>query len=872
MQQDYLQQQIDVLNKDPALRLPKDVNILMKGTKDITFFKNYINNGEKRVHILCCTYMKHQANNIGEEVVKIGEINDKLFILLKGEAGLMVLQPKITKQQQDEFETVLKDQENKEGDNKRLDQNKEAQGNEEVEQRSKQITMNEIQEKRARNTSQVANEEAQNQKKEKNNLESRNSITTQENNLKFRSLEGKKQQLNVQDANKLNSLQVTKSQIQITSDQNNIVFQEPVMELVQVKLLEKGDIFGEVSLVQNRPSIFSVCCLTECQFAILEKKEFDFILGQLEEQRIYREMRFLGGLDYFMHWSANQIKYLYVASKTVSFQRNQFVFQEDDPADYIYIVKSGMFEKVKNLNFEMEKDICFLDLQGASEQLIEKINLKYRLFYMQNDKRKLRLSTIEEKELFGEEDILNKQNKRSFSVICVSQQGDVVMIKKRDFYQKVLDSDQTKRMVKYRNKQKKIVMEENTKKYNSLIQEYKQYLMDNCQQNLKQVNLQEYLQTSNQEIKQSGISELLPLNLNTNLIHRYKTGQESQSLVQQYLNNTRYQRINLKRRIYEKVNSVTNVNEQSNLLMEYVNNYQYAEPYGVVQIEFNRQKPQPRKEFQDRIKELQGKQEKLRVVLRKLQRNESLNFIEQNKSKTRSISSSSSINSKIIHTPISEIRKQNSTLHLNPNQDQFSKNKQNQIASKEIQKSSKLQRSLSYNDSKVNQKQQRMSEEINIFKPQSYQCKIRNYSSIIQSNNFESDEDISPKKTLASERDSIRSSDIDKSLRNTISNLKKQDSKDSLANQNEVPSDFKQCLHNIIKVSNNYEKIATHMKGFPIRIKTSHNQRDQVYYKKLNSSISNSYKIQNNFKLDKNNVPLIKDFNKINSCLGIQDN
>ncbi|KAL4429951.1 hypothetical protein ABPG74_000317 [Tetrahymena malaccensis] len=871
MQQDYLKQQIEVLNKDPALRLPKDVNILMKGTRDIAFFKNYINNGEKRVHVLCCTYMKHQENRIGDEVIKIGEINDKLFILLKGQAGLMVLQPKITKQQQDEFETMQKDQENKESDSKKLDQNRDAQGNEDVEQRSKQITMNEIQEKRTRNTSLIANEDAQNQKKEKNNQESRNSIISLDNNLKFRSIEaGKKQQLNTQDANKLNNPQVTKNQIQepkITQDQNIILFQEPVMELVQVKLLEKGDIFGEVSLVQNRPSIFSVCCLTECQFAILEKKEFDFILGQLEEQRIYREMRFLGGLDYFMHWSSNQIKYLYVASKTVSFQRNQFVFYEDDPADYIYIVKSGTFEKIKSLNFEMEKDICFLDLQGASEQLIDKINLKYRLFYMQNDKRKLRLSTIEEKELLGEEDILNKQNKRSFSVICVSQQGDIVMIKKRDFYQKVLDSDQTKRMVKYRNKQKKIAMEEKIKQFNNLIQEYKQYLMDNCQQNLKQVNLQEYHQTSNQEIKQSGISELLPLNLNTNLIHRYKTGQESQSLVQQYLDNTRYQRINLKRRIYEKVNSVTNVNEQSNLLMEYINNYQYAEPYGIVQIEFNRQKPQPRKEFQDRLKELQGKQEKLRVVLRKLQKNESLNFLEQKKSKIRSISSSSSINQKIIHTPISEIRKQNSTLNLNPHQDSFSKNKQNQMTSYSIQKTSKLHRSLSYNESKVNEKQQRMSEEINIFKPQSY--KIRNFSSIIQSNNLESDEDISPKKTLASERDSIRSSDIDKSLRNTISNLKKQDSKDS---QSEAQSDFKQCLHNIIKVSNNYEKIATHMKGFPIRIKTSHNQRDQVYYKKLNSNISNNYKIQNNFKLDKSTVPLIKDFNKINSCLGIQNN
>ncbi|KAL4474688.1 hypothetical protein ABPG72_002281 [Tetrahymena utriculariae] len=849
----------------------------MKGTKDITFFKNYINNGEKRVHVLCCTYMKHQANNVGDEVIKIGEINDKLFILLKGEAGLMVLQPKITKQQQDEFETTQKGQENKECDSKKLDQNKEAQANEEVEQRSKQITMNEIQEKRTRNTSLIANEDAQNQKKEKNNQESRNSIFYLDNNLKFRTLEaGKKQLLNAQDANKLNNPQVTKNQIyepKITQDQSINVFQEPVMELVQVKKLEKGDIFGEVSLVQKRPSIFSVCCLTECQFAILEKKEFDFILGQLEEQRIYREMRFLGGLDYFMHWSANQIKYLYVSSKTVSFQRNQFVFYEDDPADYIYIVKSGIFEKIKSLNFEMEKDICFLDLQGASEQLIEKINLKYRLFYMQNDKRKLRLSTIEEKELFGEEDILNKQNKRSFSVICISQSGDIVMIKKRDFYQKVLDSDQTKRMVKYRNKQKKIVMEEKTKQYNSLIQEYKQYLMDNCQQNLKYVNLQEYNQMSNQEIKQSGLSELLPLNLNTNLIHRYKTGQESQSLVQQYLDNTRYQRINLKRRIHEKVNSVTNVNEQSNLLMEYINNYQYAEPFGTVQIEFNRQKPQPRKEFQDRLKELQGKQEKLRVVLRKLQKNESLNFLEQKKSKTRSVSTFSSINQKIIHTPISEIRKQNSTLNLNPNQDSFSINKQNQIASNSIQKASKLQRSLSYSESKMNEKQQRLPEEINIFKPQSFQSyKIRNFSSIIQSNNLESDEDISPKKTLASERDSIRSSDIDKSLRNTITNLRRQESKDSQSNQNVAPSNFKQCLHDIIKVSNNYERIATHMKGFPIRIKTSHNQRDQVYYKKLNSNISNSFQYKNNFKLDKNSVPLIKDFNKINSCLGIQNN
>lgn len=50
-------------------------------------------------------------------------------------------------------------------------------------------------------------------------------------------------------------------------------------------------------------------------------------------------------------WTFNAVKSLYLNSEEKIYTRNQPVYQQGDPSDYFYIIKSGEF-KVKNKKTE----------------------------------------------------------------------------------------------------------------------------------------------------------------------------------------------------------------------------------------------------------------------------------------------------------------------------------------------------------------------------------------------------------------------------------------------------------------------------------------------------------------------------------------
>jgi len=46
-----------------------------------------------------------------------------------------------------------------------------------------------------------------------------------------------------------------------------------------VKMLNIGECFGEISLIENRPRQATVTAVTDCHLAVLYKKDFDEILS-----------------------------------------------------------------------------------------------------------------------------------------------------------------------------------------------------------------------------------------------------------------------------------------------------------------------------------------------------------------------------------------------------------------------------------------------------------------------------------------------------------------------------------------------------------------------------------------------------------------
>ena len=72
-------------------------------------------------------------------------------------------------------------------------------------------------------------------------------------------------------------------------------------------------------------------------------------------------------LPYFSHWTNNQIKKLVLCFNVKEFKRNQIVYQQDQEANTIYIVKSGEFRAIR---FNKEEKV------ENYKSLINKIDVK----------------------------------------------------------------------------------------------------------------------------------------------------------------------------------------------------------------------------------------------------------------------------------------------------------------------------------------------------------------------------------------------------------------------------------------------------------------------------------------------------------------
>jgi CRP-like cAMP-binding protein len=63
--------------------------------------------------------------------------------------------------------------------------------------------------------------------------------------------------------------------------------------------LNSGVSFGELALIESKPRMASIRCLMDTHFAILNKKDFNKVLGTIEKKLYLDKVSFLKNLPFF---------------------------------------------------------------------------------------------------------------------------------------------------------------------------------------------------------------------------------------------------------------------------------------------------------------------------------------------------------------------------------------------------------------------------------------------------------------------------------------------------------------------------------------------------------------------------------------------
>jgi CRP-like cAMP-binding protein len=181
----------------------------------------------------------------------------------------------------------------------------------------------------------------------------------------------------------------------------------------QVTVVGVGCSFGDLAVVKGMPCIIAATATDETLLASIGVAEFNSTLRKVQDRLFHEKLELLGGLVYFNRLTA---KKLYEVAKNIqyrSFRRKETVYTEGDVADSVFIIISGEFE--------------FSKIFKAPEAL--KLPRMSRSI---SRKKMLRLYSKNSRELFGQEDLLERRT-RYATCRCVSTKGEVYCIDRHDF-------------------------------------------------------------------------------------------------------------------------------------------------------------------------------------------------------------------------------------------------------------------------------------------------------------------------------------------------------------------------------------------------------------------------------------------------------
>ncbi|KAL4426933.1 hypothetical protein ABPG74_017190 [Tetrahymena malaccensis] len=85
-----LEETINVLEKPLEKRSKNELTVLINLTKDIPFFKEYRDKGQKEIHEQCVAHMQYQFVQDKQYVFEIGTTGDKFYLILNGKCGIYI--------------------------------------------------------------------------------------------------------------------------------------------------------------------------------------------------------------------------------------------------------------------------------------------------------------------------------------------------------------------------------------------------------------------------------------------------------------------------------------------------------------------------------------------------------------------------------------------------------------------------------------------------------------------------------------------------------------------------------------------------------------------------------------------------------------
>ena len=197
-----------------------------------------------------------------------------------------------------------------------------------------------------------------------------------------------------------------------------------IEEVEEIGKFSNGYVFGEMNLIRKKKKDILVKTVTRTQVISVSKFDFNRILRTIEEKRLeLLSERFKQKFTMFKFWSMEQLITLFNYCSYAVFHKDDFIYRQNEPSQYIYFIEKGKFEQYCNTSYSWYKN--YIEYIGnLNDNLINFIMAK-----RPENIRKFRDLYDEELEIHEKKDkLLSKNNDKNLFFLNIK---DVHLEKKK---------------------------------------------------------------------------------------------------------------------------------------------------------------------------------------------------------------------------------------------------------------------------------------------------------------------------------------------------------------------------------------------------------------------------------------------------------
>jgi CRP-like cAMP-binding protein len=118
---------------------------------------------------------------------------------------------------------------------------------------------------------------------------------------------------------------------------------------IDIARLEGGASFGELALLDGKPRMATIKCLTRCHFISLSRVDYEKTLIAIDNKRRGLKITFVKKIPIFSKLTRTFLTRLSYSLKPLKVTKDHYLYREGEPADKVYIVKEGEFVVTKKL-------------------------------------------------------------------------------------------------------------------------------------------------------------------------------------------------------------------------------------------------------------------------------------------------------------------------------------------------------------------------------------------------------------------------------------------------------------------------------------------------------------------------------------------